>query len=126
MEPSQKNSVVLTVVWFVGVLAMIGLLGTIYLCHLNTNPELVAAAVKMIQTDPSSAMAALNLLRADASIIAIVSGLTGVLLGSLNGMLNNTRTHNEDSDVKQITKSSTETTEQQPKPEPIPPTPVNP
>lgn len=106
-QPSTKNNVVLTVVWFIGVLALVGLCGTIYLCHLNTNPDLVAAAVKMIQTDPSSAMAAMNLLRADAAVIAIVSGLTGVFAGGLTSVLNNTRTHNEN----EVTSSTSETTE---------------
>lgn len=85
-------NVVFMVVGSIAAFALIGLIGTIYLCGTSSNPVLVAAAVKMIQTDPSSALAALQLLRTDASMIAIVSGLTGVSVGYLGGVLTNSRT----------------------------------
>lgn len=92
-QPTTNTGVVTLVISFMGVLAIGGMAGTIYLCHMTGDPTLVSAAVKMIQTDPSSAMAALNLLRSDAAIIAIVSGLTGVAIGNLGSVLNNTRSH---------------------------------
>lgn len=123
MQPATKNSVVLTVIWFMGCLSVGGMLGTIYLCKLNTDPVLVAAAVKMIQTDPSSALAATNLLRADASIIAIIAGMTGVCIGGLNGMLNNTRTSHPDAEAAQVRETTQTTTDVTTQPNPVDNTP---
>lgn len=108
--PTTNPKVVLIVVIALAAITLTGLLGTIYLCHTNTDPVLVSTAAKMIQTDPSSAMAALMLLRADAAIIAIVSGLTGVALGQLGGVLSSSRTQKVNGEPKVLTKTETMTT----------------
>lgn len=84
--------VILAVICSLFIIAITGLSGTIFLCHVSTNELLVGAAVKMIQTDPSSAIAAMQLLRADGNQIAIISGMTGMAIGGLVGLLGNTRT----------------------------------
>jgi hypothetical protein len=125
--PVTSVAVVLGVIIALTVFALTGLGGTIYLCRISSNPVLVEAAVKMIQTDPSSAMAALMLLRTDAAVIAIVSGLTGVAVGSLGGVLNSSRTqYAATASGSSVTVEGGEVSIKQPisdatgKPEPIP------
>ncbi len=120
MQPTTRTSVVLTVVWFMGLLSMGGLYGTIHLCKLSNDPELINAAVKMIQTDPSSALAAMNLLHTDANMIATIAGLTGVCIGGLSGMLNSTKSQNPDVVVRESTSS---TASNEPPAPPLPPLP---
>lgn len=107
--PTTNPRVVVIVVLSLALIALTGFVGTIWLCRINTDPTLVATAAKMIQTDPSSAMAALMLLRPESAVIAIVSNLTGVALGLLGSILSSSRTQRTNGEPK-IIKTETTTT----------------
>jgi hypothetical protein len=106
-EPATKDITVILVTVSLSIFAIMGLVGTIRLCGVSSDPKLIESAVDLIKQSPNNLQAAVQLLQVNPAVIAIVSGLTGVALGNLGSMLNNTRTSNSSSQ----TLSSTSTTD---------------